>query len=113
MVPTVSVDSCGRLSPSSTPTKPYTADTVTMPAANAPSGRSNARSASACRLAPAWLIGPIDAAIAMLHAVNVPANPETNANTRPAPLPAIGVDFASWPSNVFATLAPITLSTSS
>ena len=62
---------------------------------------------------PAWLIGPIEAAIAMLQAVKVPANPETNANSSPAKVPVIGVVLASWPSNVFATLSPITLSTNS
>ncbi len=48
---------------------------------------------------------------AMLHAVNVPATPEANANAMPAATPAIGVALASWPSSVSAMLSPIVEST--
>jgi hypothetical protein len=115
--PTVSVESWGRRSPRSTPTKPYVAETATMPAVRYPTGRRIARTAPEERPAGrprlAWLIGPIDAAIAMLHAVNVPASPDTNAKSSPAAVPAIAVSLASWPSSVLATLSPIVESTNS
>uniref|UniRef100_UPI0031D3ED7B hypothetical protein n=1 Tax=Saccharothrix mutabilis TaxID=33921 RepID=UPI0031D3ED7B len=51
--------------------------------------------------------------MAMLQAVNVPASPETNANTSPAAVLARDAVAASSPSSALATLPPMTWSTNS
>ncbi len=83
-----------------------------MPAHSRPRPRSTCRTRSTV---DPWsaATGAMAPNAAMLHAVNVPARPDTNAKSTPAPTPAIGVLAASWPSRVSATVPPIVLSTNS
>lgn len=90
MSPTMSCESWGTPVPIAAAIAPYTPATTQADSASHPSGRSTSPSARRWHERGAMALKA-----ATLHAVNVPARPETNAKAIAAPVPPIASALAS------------------